>query len=1380
MVDNGRLGEANLGDVIQIKVRLTNHDGILPMIDFTNLYLENGMTPPSPTLFPPNTYGGNEFTYQWTIPEGLGTLSVLTILAYDESGNMAYSYTNQIRFLSKTPVFAGFPQTRADLSSDTVPLNSPNSIANPGDQVTLTVVMTSLYNTNNIPNAIVLADIRSLINSSQDDSSSAYFDGDMRTYWVPLTYQTAPTSGPGNYVYRDVFNVTAGGVDLAEASFKTKVLHPDTSSIVMAESTITCDPENPFGIDTQIPYVKSVTFTVLDENNDNISSYSLNIDDLIHIRAEIEKFPDPGSATFQLMMPTGDDREVFQTPLYQISGTNFWEVQFRVATTTVSGWLALDNDNVRYRVMVSDDADNFATSTIKAISPYRIDNEPPEIISAELRVNEENDFVSVANVGDGYISTLGDKRPSDGLIASLTVTNASDLTDSVGRPSAYIDCSSILGTTTYPLHQIIGNIAHNTAIPYELGSSAVDLATYTIRIYVKDRAGNKSYIDKEVTVDSTRPVLEAARYDGSLLTLDFSEEILPLDFQNRLQFVRLGSKMDHTDVQVPGAAIYLDPINDLVMETMETPTINIQLSSYTKGIIADWGEGKLYISIAHNTTTGEAPAAFSAGWDTPLALDISGNWLRPLPRTLATFPVNITATYTVRPNLVKATYNANTPSEKDYLYLEFDKDMDATTIDDLTLYNLAIWRNRSNPDDSYANRYRFITTAASDTVVGLDTPRRVRIKLSQEAQDWIALNYTKNGSQFHMQINGSEYEPPDPADPAPLIRDFEGNRVNPITYQNATPSTLIPLNTQFSIRATALDLSGTQPILQISFQDNPERRARLYQDPYKNLAATIELSRDLPMDMSLIYLHEKADLSGRSIPLSTTMVDYTQYKAVNTDYASNTVYIPLTAEALKTMLSWGTSRFYIACTAGSFKDLWGNSSIRYPAQGNEASPINPITFPALIAIPRIQTVAISPAKSLSAQQIQLFKGQNIGNLFYEVSFETATLSANVYIPIDRTKEPKLELFTQDDLALPQDTAKFVSWLDHDQGGVIRTVARFTNNSDLTNSAVQRKPSMVRVSNFADIFSTMTYTETASLAYNLNDKDTSVNGFQNASYTMVLDSKIPDPLYVTPTGTVGITPAGGMTFNVAFSEPMDQTVGSSWQPQLRLGDNSNSVMSFVFSRWISSTTAQFTNSASFDANTQQGTYTYYVSGGFDEAGNRGNNDVQLPSQLQIRSKGPTILSYRVTTYQSTTAKYTSPTGDLTDAPFSPYVAPGIATITVNFQVAPVANSLWLHFYQGEATLASIPINITGLEGKASWDGTLNGVPIGTTGPTTYVMRVYDDAGNEGSNRGNITYDGRAPEVSSWRFSNVKTFNNKAYFSPAVNSFAKVDVFGPSTG
>lgn len=1379
LVDEGRLNEANLNDVIQIKVRVSNNNDILPMIDFTNLYMENGLTPPSPTLFPPPTLG--EYVYDWVVPEGLGTIGSLTILAYDASGNMKHGYTNTIRFLSKTPTFAPYPQTKADLSRDAVPTWEMNGIANPTaasalihDEVTITAVMSSLYNTDNNPPATVIADIRSITNSPNDDSNASFNDGDMKTYWVPLAYQPFPVSGAGNYVYRSTFHVTAGGIDTDIASFAARVLHPDASSIVLATTNIECNPDTPFGIDTLIPSPQNVKLLVLDENGDNIASNSINIDDLLYISTDINLFEDPGSATAVLVMPD-NVTEIFKTPIYQIPGTKTWEAMFRVATTTVNGWPVMDGIAPRYKIIVSDDAQNFAESTLK-IATFTIDNNPPQILSSELRISPNGAQSWVANVGDGYKVSDGDRVAPDGIVASVTALNA----DLAGNGRAFVDFSPIDGTSTYRLSQP-QTTATYFSLPLELATNTFDLATRTFNLYVQDGAGNTVMATHELAIDTKRPVLEFANYDGTMLTLDFSEPIEPSSLQGQLEFVRLGSKMDHTDIQVPGAAVSLKPNHDQILEAYLAKKINIMLSSGTKAIVADWGETNMYVSMAHNTTNGEANINDTSA-SAPIALDQAGNWLKPLPRTLATFSVTIPVSYTTRPKLNTGYYNANTPSEKEYLYLDFDKDMDSTTIDAASLRNLAIWKNRGNPSDTFANRYRFIASAAADSIVGLDTTRRLRIRLSQAAQDWIALNYTRIGSQFNLQISGSEYEPPDPADPAPLIRDFNGNRIVPIDYFNATPATLIPLNSQFSVQNTSLDLSGPQPLLKIGFQTAPLRRARLYTDPYKNLSETIELSRDLPIDLSRVYLYAQSDLVNGAIPLNTTMVDYTAFKAINVDYASNTVTVPLTAEALKTMLSWGTSKFYIACSAGAFVDLWGNSNIRYPVQGNQAVEIVPILFPGTISAPKIQTLAVSPATSLSAQQIQLAKGQPAGNFFYEVAFETATLSADVYIPIDRTKIPVLNLFTQDDPITPKDTAQFISWLDHNQGGITRTVARFANNSDLAASQnIQRKASFVKVSGFSDVFSNaVTYTDSASLSYNLADKDTSINGFMNGSYTIVLDNQLPVGIAAVPTGTIGITPANSQLFDVTFNEPMDQSAGSAWQPQLRLGDTSNTVMSFTFQSWVSSTTARFTNASNFDSNTQQGTYTYYISGGFDEAGNRGNNEVQIPSQLQIRSRGPNVDSYRVTTYQATTAKFSSPTGDLTDQPFSPYVLPSVATITINFQTSPNANSLWLHFYQGEASLASVPVTVSGLTGTAKWNGTLNGVPIGMTGPTTYITRIYDDAGNEGSKRGNIVYDGLAPKVSSWNFTNVKTYNGKAYFSPNVNSFVKIDAFGPSSG
>ncbi|HMM61281.1 MAG TPA: hypothetical protein PKC25_14245, partial [Candidatus Rifleibacterium sp.] len=183
----------------------------------------------------------------------------------------------------------------------------------------------------------------------------------------------------------------------------------------------------------------------------------------------------------------------------------------------------------------------------------------------------------------------------------------------------------------------------------------------------------------------------------------------------------------------------------------------------------------------------------------------------------------------------------------------------------------------------------------------------------------------------------------------------------PILPVNAVTANLTPLNTPFQISSNImLDLSGATPILTINMQNN--RKARLFDDPYSE--STLALSRTMPVDLSRVYIYEKSDTNtGRSISLGSSsnvnpMVKWTgsnSYTELNTRYASTTVRIPLTAEALKTMLSWGTSEFYLACSTNAFKDMWGNNSEIYPGTSGTAAKLTTIT-PVGYTPARIHTV----------------------------------------------------------------------------------------------------------------------------------------------------------------------------------------------------------------------------------------------------------------------------------------------------------------------------------------------------------------------------------------------------------------------------------------
>jgi len=1367
VVDQGRLNEANEMDVIRLKVRLQNHDGILPQLDLTNLYFDNGLPPPSPILFPPG--GPNEYSYDWTVPPGLGTLASLTILAYDQSGNMVVGYTNVIRFLSKKPSIMGFPDTRCDLASDVVPLNLPNRIANPGDQVKITCVLNSAYNATNNPPATVLADVRSIVNSSNDDEFSQYNDGNFSTFWSLLTYQSPIASG-GPFVYSRVYTVQKSNTDTTLASFSVKVVHPDTTAITMASSTIQCDPANPFGIDSQVPYISQGGFHLFNDHGDNVSSGAMNIGDTMRVWATIKDFPDPGSASVILEYPTAPYAGFYKARLEQIPDTEDWQAFFDIATGGVSEWPILDELTPRVEIMVSDDADNMGPVFVLPPGTFTIDTDPPIIKSAQLLVSNPQNLENwLANIGDGFPSSRGDQKDNDSIIASVTVATISDLIlPKKGR--AWVDFSTLQGSTTWALSTLFAprTLYSN---PFALATQTFEFATRTFNIYVRDQSGNRAVVPVEIAVDTTRPYLQTVTYDGSLLGMRFSEilKLFPVKSLDTTR-IRIGTTQDLRDPLLVSRATQLTAL-DGIITTDDSRDIQIQMSPGTKAIIADWGSAPLYIGMGFWTNDGEAPLGSSQS----IGLDLSGNWLRPLPWFLASTPITITNPYTTRPILINGYYRADNPTDENFFFIDFDKDMDPLTITTDTLKALAIWRSRGNPDDTYANRYRFYNDVASDTPSMGTFSKRIQIQLSRAAKDWIAISYGRTASAMALQVDDNT---------PPLIRDFSGNRVVPIPYFQATAATLIPLTSGFSIQGTHLDLGGPKPILTLDFQGLPnERRARLYTDPYKALKDRIELSRDLPVDLSRVYLYQNAEGTSGFFPLNSAMVDFAEFKVLNADYASLSVHIPLQQAALNILLSWGTTKFYIACEAGAFKDLWGNDTLRKPVQGTVAEVITDLKLPPAFGAAKILTLAmgplIDPLNHPSLPGKHLLKGFNSGLFTYEVTFDTATISGNVYLPIDRSLEPTLEFFTQ---ATPNESidvpASFTGWFDHKMGGITRTGARFVNRNDFSaDSLKQRVPTFVRVKNFRHIFwdqSVPPPDDEASLTYNLVDKNESAMGFLNASLTACLDNQRPHVATITPTGIIPITPVSEI-FLVTFDEPMDQTAGV--YPTLALLQGSSVIMGFTFVSWVDAYTAKFRNNVPFNETTTQGIAQYQITAGRDEATNP--HDQEILGQVDIRSKGPVINSINILTVQRTV----EPSTILTNQPFSPFVPPFFATISVSLTGGGTAVPSEVRFYDGAIEVGSLPMALgTSGEYVASWDGqlALRPPPPFAAITTAYELQIYDSQGNEGSRRGSVVYDGVPPSVQYWTIGNISTYNGKAYFSPAVKGFAKIDIFGPSAG
>ncbi|HNW37204.1 MAG TPA: hypothetical protein PKM25_19845, partial [Candidatus Ozemobacteraceae bacterium] len=337
-----------------------------------------------------------------------------------------------------------------------------------------------------------------------------------------------------------------------------------------------------------------------------------------------------------------------------------------------------------------------------------------------------------------------------------------------------------------------------------------------------------------------------------------------------------------------------------------------------------------------------------------------------------------------------------------------------------------------------------------------------------------------------------------------------GNRIQGVPSANATQAQLIPPPNNFYFSTASLISSGSQVLLQIpSFS----RRARLYQDFYQPVNE-LQLRRTTPVTLSKVYLAKNADMTGGSFPLSAEFVDFNIFKDINTDYASTTVTIPLNDSALKTLLSWGSRKIYIACEQGAFRDMWNYDSARFPTSGGGSElPFNPSGESP--RPPTVFSVALGPVVSQtnhpSNTSIQLVKGPALGTTF-EVSFETATLSNNIRLPIDQSLTPVLKLLGPDANPLnPIYTATFVGWTTHQMDSVTRTVAQFQNPSTWSAVTLQRASCSVEISNFRDLFESSLlppHATTTTLVYDLSQKMTGTNGFGGASLPLVLDNQAP--------------------------------------------------------------------------------------------------------------------------------------------------------------------------------------------------------------------------------------------------------------------------------
>ncbi|MGM0598170.1 MAG: Ig-like domain-containing protein [Candidatus Rifleibacteriota bacterium] len=291
------------------------------------------------------------------------------------------------------------------------------------------------------------------------------------------------------------------------------------------------------------------------------------------------------------------------------------------------------------------------------------------------------------------------------------------------------------------------------------------------------------------------------------------------------------------------------------------------------------------------------------------------------------------------------------------------------------------------------------------------------------------------------------------------------------------------------------------------------------------------------------------------------------------------------------------------------------------------------------------------------------------------------------------------------------------------------------------------------------------------AYVLTAADMAGNfAIGDASYTPLIVDRTPPSVdsVVADEEPLPTSEAGGATFTVTFNESMSEL--GSQEPSLSLATESKTI-SCSFESWINSTQARFVTAEAIEPDIPQGIYNCSVTG-WDLTGNK--VATSTADTMEIRSRGPVIDEIYAQSYQSTTASDSSEI--LTDKPFSFNVEPGTATLTIKLAQAPDSLPIHLHFMQSNSTVASFTladgVDFDSATNAATFTWSAANGP-NPSAPTTYQVKLVDDAGDFSLESYNWTMDASAPVVLSEPvITRGVVATSAVYFNPDLHDYINV--------
>ncbi|MBF0407401.1 MAG: hypothetical protein HQM10_08605 [Candidatus Riflebacteria bacterium] len=1110
--------------------------------------------------------------------------------------------------------------------------------------------------------------------------------------------------------------VTAGGFSLAfvatantteyeNYSFQAFVYDTNGNKVPILSNVIS-------KIDCQPPVFGTSGITISQTNADNASTTVANINDVLTIYASMSYYAD-STATATLKV-SGSTVETLS--LQYVAARNRHEATFTVPAAP--GWGSFSEAAVTFTVSATDDVGNSAT--LNGTGAFTVDNTAPVMSGLQWIVFP--DIASTTASGDKIINVGSDTTP-DMLWAKASIdTNISE---------AYLNLSEFPGAPAKYSIAYTGKDASSTAGILLGNYGSVNWTQATFSITLKDLGGNQSTSSQSFYIDTKRPQISAATFDGNTLSVTFDEDIYSFD----------SSKFEVWGSTTAGISTFT-PLGTITGLTYPATVFNFALTLSERKILAAWASQTLYLKAK------EASAA----------KDRSGNWSYQYDR----FPINITSfTWREPPRITSMTVTHTWPSSIT-IDLAFNKSVEPTTMN--RSEGVLFVTPRDFDAVSYPYGYVFQSITADNATnnfierfswVGGEN-KQLHIEVSSGSAKWIAKKLANGAETLKFATRNSA---------SIFIRDELDKPMSAVSaYSPLTATVTRPGNSAFYIKNSGgfeprLDISGSTGTLVLNFTDE----VLLYSNDFETI------SQDPPPRMGMpvpSYVNRATAFHGQialydlgvSPATSTSLTLRPLNITVNPSISKNIVTLELTTSDVQNILAIyrnnTTPTWRLKVESGSFINWWNQPSTQYESDPGKVT----VVFPATTQQPSLSAIAISdpsPVKYYAA-----------GNLFYEIELTPGALAGG-WVPIASTT-PKGILRKQDDTLL--DTSTFLGWTSRQLSGEVfpRTIARFKTASDLPLN-LEKIPAKISIEDVKDMFNNPMTTAVGSYVFDLSSRNNSVStGFNTASAALVIDSDPPAVTSIaTPASPIGQTGAGTMSFYVLFDEVMDTSTGL--RPVLELATSGNSI-AFNFAEWTnSSQTARFTNATAITNFTPSGFWKYKVSGGYDAAGNIMNPSESFTLEINSETPEPEI---HILTKQSALTGNTI----YTDIPFSSDIGVPSATVQITyFETTPQNQPYKLLVYSSTGTnIATFPltnINVSSFPNNlAYW--TTSTSPVSGSGPVTYQFKLRDNLGNiSTSYLGSIVYDSKPSVVNSLTFNDSGRGIASAgirYYAPAYGS------------